>query len=52
MAVSSNKWVLPAGLTIMLIAGCSNKEAKQGVKNWKRKPKMLQNNGDKNEGCR
>ncbi|KIY22672.1 MULTISPECIES: hypothetical protein [Mesobacillus] len=31
MAVSINKWLLPVGLAIMLVAGCSNEEAKQGA---------------------
>ncbi len=32
MAISLTKWMLPAGLAVMLISGCSNDEAKQGAK--------------------
>jgi hypothetical protein len=32
MTVSLKKWILPAGLAVMLISGCSNDEAEQGAK--------------------
>ncbi|WP_079509167.1 hypothetical protein [Mesobacillus jeotgali] len=32
MAVSLKKWVIPAGMAVMLISGCNSDEAKHGAK--------------------
>jgi uncharacterized lipoprotein len=32
MAVSFKKWVIPAGMAVLLISGCNSDEAKQGAK--------------------